>query len=72
MDTSTPRRKWRHTSMITVMDMPTKKKKGRNQNSHDHAHGHEHGDKDDIPAWKKKAMESGSQRPYGGTLETGT
>jgi hypothetical protein len=32
--------------------------------SHGHDHGHEHADKkDDIPAWKKKAMESGANDP---------
>ena len=41
---------------------------------HEHKHEHEHAKKEDIPAWKKRAMESGDNdpmaAPFGGTWNT--
>ena len=43
---------------------------------HDHGHKHGHDDKktaDDMPAWKKKALESGADptaAPFGGDWKT--
>mmetsp|Transcript_24355 Transcript_24355/g.45053 ORF Transcript_24355/g.45053 Transcript_24355/m.45053 type:complete len:461 (-) Transcript_24355:34-1416(-) len=42
--------------------------------SHEHEHAHHHSSEDDIPAWKKKAMESGANdptaAPFGGSWNT--
>mmetsp|Transcript_18585 Transcript_18585/g.28704 ORF Transcript_18585/g.28704 Transcript_18585/m.28704 type:complete len:134 (-) Transcript_18585:199-600(-) len=65
-------------AMITNIntDMNTRKKK---EESHDHEHKHEHGHKhghahkeeEDVPAWKKKALEEGATdpmaAPFGGS-----
>ena len=65
-------------------DAPKKKESGhdhshghgheepKKESGHDHSHGHGHdAKKDDMPAWKKKALESGSSdpmaAPFGGS-----
>jgi len=41
------------------------------EHKHEHGHDHDHKKEDDVPAWKKKALESGSDdpmaAPFGGT-----
>lgn len=43
---------------------------------HDHDHGHkEHAADDEMPAWKRQALEAGSDptaAPFGGTWDTGS
>jgi hypothetical protein len=41
------------------------------EHKHEHEHAHDHKKEEDIPAWKKKALESGSDdpmaAPFGGS-----
>lgn len=45
--------------------------KHEHKHEHEHAHNHDHKKEEDIPAWKKKALESGSDdpmaAPFGGS-----
>lgn len=44
------------------------------EDAHEHKHGHDHDMKDEMPAWKKKALEAGnsdpSAAPFGGSWTT--